>query len=358
MLAEFDPLDEKGGVEEYHDYLKTVGWGGYTRADGMGNNDVFPNTTALPKEHFVDTWVTDRSLHYLDRHTAETPDKPFFLWTSYPKPHSAFNPPRPFDAMYDPREMSAPTGSIGDIQERGLTFLYKNHKEFMWDKLSPEAMKNIRAHYYGLITLQDEQIGRLLDSLEEKGILDDTVIIYTADHGDMLGDFGLFFKSNFYNASARIPFMLSYPKRLASGTVSDTLAGLQDILPTLLSLTGVEFPFAYDGIDLSASPEREYFVGQCLMGREQTSMVCDREWKYIYHALGGISELYSMGDIKELKNLAAEKPELTEKYKRLLTDWCIEHGDVHLLDGDKLVKFENKDVPVMTQFKGYGRRFY
>jgi len=361
MIAEFDPMDRLGGVEEYHDYLKTVGWGGYTRGDGMGNNDVFPNTTPIPKEHFVDTWVTDRSLHHLDKHFETNPDKPFFLWTSYVKPHSAYSPPRPYDAMYDPRDMSAPTGSIKDIQDRGLTFMYKNYREFMWDKLSPEALKTIKAHYYALITLQDEQIGRIINNLEEKGVLDDTIIIYTADHGDMLGDFGLFFKSNFYNASARIPFMLSYPKKLPVGAVSNALSGLQDVLPTLITLSGIDFTYNFDGIDLTKAlcgEERRQLVGQCLMDEEQTYMLCDKEWKYIYHALNGVEELYDMKDIKELTNKAAAKPQLTAQYRQALTKWCIDNNDHMIIKDGELVKYENSDIPIMTMFKGYGRRKY
>jgi arylsulfatase A-like enzyme len=362
MLAKFDPMDEKGGVEEYHDYLKSTGWGGYTRAHGMGNNDVFPVTTVIPKEHFVDAWVADRSLYYVDQHLDKAPDTPFFMWASFPKPHSAFDPPRPYDELYDPRNMPVPSGSINDIQERGLAFFYKNHKENMWDKLSSEAMKNIKAHYYALITFQDEQIGRIIKRLEDPCLLDNTIIIYTTDHGDMLGDFGLYFKSNFYNASARIPFLLSYPKKLPVGVASDALAGLQDILPTLLSLCGIDYSYNFDGIDLtkaiSGEEERSQFVGQCLTGEEQQYMLCDKEYKYIYHAFGGIEELYCMNDIKELRNLAGVKHELCAKYKQALTKWCIDNGDDMIIKDGGLVKYEKVDLPIMTGAKGFGRRMY
>jgi arylsulfatase A-like enzyme len=360
MVAEFDPMDETGGVEDYHDYLKTVGWGGWTRGDGMGNNDVFPNTATIPKEHFVDTWAADRSIAHLDKHYHESPEKPFFMWTSFVKPHSAYSPPRPYDAMYDPRAMSAPTGSIDDIRKRGLTYMYKNHREFMWDKFSPEAMKNIKAHYYGLITLQDEQIGRIIDNLEAKGVLNDTVIIYTADHGDMLGDFGLYFKSNMYNASIRVPFMVSYPEKMPCGTVSAALCGLQDILPTLLSLCGIDYSYNFDGMDLTTAVNgggRKEYIGQCLTGSEQQYMLCDSSYKYIYHALNGIEELYTMDDIKELTNLAAEHPALTAKYKQSLTKWCVENGDETVINNGELVKY-NDDISILSGFKGFGRRKY
>ena len=160
-------------LEDYIDYLKTVGWEGYSRGSGLGNNDIFATASPLPKEHYVDGWVTDRSIFYLKKHLDERPEQPFFMFTSYPKPHSPYDPPRPYDIMYDPRDMPRPAGGIEDIRSRGLDLFYERHFAYDWCTLSDAAKQVIKAHYYGLISYQDEQIGRILTFLRSKGILDE-----------------------------------------------------------------------------------------------------------------------------------------------------------------------------------------
>jgi arylsulfatase len=310
ILSKYDPQNKQIGLEDYHDYLHTVGWGGYTRGHGLGNNDVYAAASPLPQEHYVDTWVANRAIDYMKRHIQSQPDTPFFMWASFPKPHSAFDPPQPYDRMYDPRSLPDPIGDLALLEARGVDELAERHYDYMWDLLSPEAQKVIKAHYYGLISHQDRQIGKLLDFLEQHGLREDTIVVYTADHGEMLGDFGLYFKSNFYNGSVRVPLMISYPRMLAGGKVSHELAGLQDLLPTMLSLAGSPLEREVDGRDLTPAllgdqPVREYYIGQCGDDPVQQYMVVSRQWKYIYHQQGGVEELYSqLEDPAELSNEA------------------------------------------------------
>lgn len=367
MLRQYDPEGKLEGVEDYHDYLKTVGWEGYTRGNGLGNNDIFAGVSPIPEEHFADTWVMKRSIHYMEKHLEENSDKPFFMFTSFPKPHSAYDPPRPYDAMYDPRDITEPLGDIEYIKGRGLGFLFNNYMKYGWYKLSPQAKKVIRAHYYGLIALQDKLVGILLDFLEEKGILDNTIIVYTTDHGDMLGDFGLYFKQNFYNGAARIPMIISYPEKIEGGKVSDELAGLQDLLPTLTSLAGSPLDKNVDGCDLTPvlngeGPVRDYFVGQCLDAPRQQYMVCSKEWKYIYHQEDGVEELYDLkNDPDELNNVAGagNVQDTQSHFRNYLINWCIENNDKSMIeDGDLAVSEQpqmRKDNPALEMF---GRRYY
>lgn len=368
MLAKFDPEDKQRGIEDYHDYLHTVGWGGYSRGDAIGNNDIFPSCTPIPEEHFVDTWVADRALYHMERHLSEQPDVPFFMWASFPKPHSPYNPPYPYNVMYDPRDIPEPVGSISDIIDREIDQSFMEHWDFMWDKLSTEAKKVIKAHYYGLISLQDKQIGRLLDFLEKKGLRENTIVVYTADHGDMMGDFGLYFKRVFYEGSVKIPLMISYPQRIKDGTASNELVGLQDLLPTLLTLCGEPLGRKTDGEDLTASvmegkPVREYYVAQCGDSPEQQYMVAGKEWKYIYHEYGGVEELFNLAkDPCELNNLAksdrTEILELLTEMRKYLTQWCIENGDSAMIEGGKLKKMEKKKLEPPERVDPFGRRYY
>lgn len=373
ILSKFDPEGKLSGLEDYHDYLHTVGWGGYERGHGMGNNDVYPAASPIPQEHYVDTWVADRSLDMMKHHLEQKSDKPFFMWTSFPKPHSAFDPPRPYDEMYDPRDMPAPTGNMGILKDRGLDQFVQNHYKYIWDKLSPASQKVIKAFYYGLISHQDHQVGKLLDFLDAQGLKENTIVVFTSDHGEMLGDFGMYFKKNFYNGSVRVPLMISWP-----GTIkpqkSDELVGLQDLLPTLLSLTGTPLEQEVDGKDLScqllggtneqSASIRDYYIAQCGDDPQQQYMVLDKTWKFIYNQRGSVEELYhQQEDVAELNNLADYNDPaiqtVKDQMKQYLIDWCRENGDEGMLDGDVLKVLEcvpNFEMP--TRDLPFGRRFY
>ncbi|RMD83266.1 MAG: hypothetical protein D6820_02545, partial [Lentisphaerae bacterium] len=183
ILKQFDPEGQLRGVEDYFDYLSDQGWFGYTRAHGIGNNDIHPAPSPLPSEHYVDAWVVQQAMTFLDEHRSTHPDKPFFLHVGFPKPHSPYDPPRPFDELYEPRLISTPHQAT-DNRPRS-PHCRVSAQRHGWQYLSPQAIQVARAHYFGCITFQDRQIGRLLAYLEREGFLDDTLIIYTADHGDM-----------------------------------------------------------------------------------------------------------------------------------------------------------------------------
>jgi choline-sulfatase len=365
ILQQYDPEGKLKGLEDYHDYLTEAGWGGYTRANGLGNNDVFAAPSLIPPEHQVDAWIAGRTVFHLEQHLSTKGERPFFMWTSFPKPHSAYDPPKPYDSFYDPRALSDPVGSIEDIRERGLELLYKDYLDFGWDKLSPEAKKTVKAYYYGLVTFQDSQIGRILAFLRKKNLLKNTLIVFTSDHGDMLGDFGLYFKRVFYEASVKVPMIMSWEGKLPQGKRLDVLCGLQDLLPTLINFTEQPLGQEVDGIDLFPTifeerTVRDYYVSQCNDDPEQQYMIVEGDYKYIYHQCGGIEELYDLvSDPGEKRNLAAENPERTERFRERLVLWCRGQGDKDMLDGAGLKKsppqgfLGKKPVP-----QPFGRRYY
>jgi arylsulfatase A-like enzyme len=347
----FDPTGQLTGMEEYLDYLQENGWGGYTRGHGLGNNDIFPAPSPIPEEHYVDTWVADRTIHYLKQHSEQFPGDPFFMWASFPKPHSAYDPPRPYDQLYHPHDMPSPIGDISMLNERGLDLLEAEYRKYGWDTLSPQAKKVIKAHYYGLVGLQDKLIGRMLDYLEQNGLSEDTIVVFTSDHGDMLGDFGLYFKKVFYNGSVKIPLIIRYPRAIRSGIVTDELAGLQDLLPTLLGLTGEPLDQQIDGVNLLPVLEqdqavRRYFVSQSNNeASAQRYMVADKRWKYMYHTLGGVQELYDLHeDPHECCNLAgstdAEIVERQDELRNYLLTWCVDNEDLSMLQEGGLLRVE------------------
>ncbi len=366
ILSLFDPHGEKSGIEDYFDYLTQVGWHGFTRAHGIGNNDVRPAPAPMPAEHYVDHWIADCTIRQIDHHLDERAGQPFFMWMSSPKPHSPYDPPRPYDAMYDPRDMPPPVGSPDDLHLRQPTMDSIRYTHGL-TTMSPQAWQVARASYYGNITFLDAMIGRVLDHLEARGILNSTVILFTADHGDLIGDFGTAFKSNHHNASVRVPFLAMGPG-IAKGRISDALVGLQDILPTFAGLAGAEIPQPVHGLDLlphladPAKPVRDCYYAQTGMPPMQSTMVTDGAWKYIFNEANGTEELYNQHDDPyELVNCAADpafadqKAALRQRLEQLARDL----GDLQVFDGDKLAATpHDRSSHANKPVTGMGWRWY
>jgi arylsulfatase A-like enzyme len=165
----------------------------------------------------------------------------------------------------------------------------------------------------------------------------------------MLGDFGIFFKSNFLNGSVRIPMMISAPGRIPEGEVRPHLVSLVDCLPTLTSLCDCPLPEAVHGDDLTpilqdgSARGRELLLAQCRPSPDQAYMVTDGRWKYIYTEAHATEELYDQeNDIEELENLAGRDDPETEgikaRMKQAIIDFCRETGDDAMLDGDGLAR--------------------
>jgi arylsulfatase A-like enzyme len=202
------------------------------------------------------------------------------------------------------------------------------------------AARGVR--FSGSITFLDGQIGRVMAEVERQGLLDNTLVLFTADHGDLMGDFGAFFKGNHLNGSVRIPFLAAGPG-VAHGAVSNALVGLQDILPTCAAAAGATIGQPVQGADLSGvlasgrgTPRRVYYA-QTGDNPKQSCMVCDGSWKYIYTQWGAIEELYDQqNDPAELRNRAGDPAcvaELAEGRRRLRA--CAEElGDTAILSGD------------------------
>jgi arylsulfatase A-like enzyme len=365
IIKKYDPRGTKRGVEDYFDYLEEVGWRGYSRAHGVGNNDVHPAINPLPEEHHVDSWVATRAIDYLEQHVDSNPDQPFFLNVGFPKPHSPFDPPYRHAAAYDPRSVQIPAQSRDELPRTPTARM--SAIEHGQDLLSPETLQVIRAYYYGLISFQDEQAARILAALERLSLDEDTIVVFTADHGEMLGDFRFFFKSCMYEGAAHIPLIV----RMPGGRIgtSDALVGLQDIMPTLCSAAGIEPPGPVDGRSLlpylaagsgshtqavsgeasgetsgagaarSVRPDRELLVSYSLDSPNQTAMITDGRYKYIYNERGGVEELYDLGEDPREEHNRINDAACTTRASELrqeLIAWARENTDEQLLDGDDL----------------------
>lgn len=364
ILALFDPKGEQRGLEAYHDWLADGPWAGYDRAHAVGNNDVHPAPSPMPAEFHESSWAVDRTLRWLEEREkkdgGEEGSKPFLIWTSLARPHCPFDPPRPYDTLYDPREMPPPAPDweteSGFFEGRDAE-LRGRATEYAWDKLSKEAIQVIRSHYAGLVTFQDECIGRLLDHLENAGLKEDTVVLFTADHGEMLGDMHAFHKACLYEPSVKVPLLLRVPGQSHQGETVPHLVGLHDVFPTLCSLADLPVPEGLDGTDLApvaqdpAAAGRESIVAYCQDDPRQKIMIRRGSWKYIYCQEGPTEELYDLQSPEgELRNRASDPDQQERKHalREEIVAWCRANDDPGMLDGDDLATAPPLDLEALA----------
>lgn len=353
------------GGDDYHRWLAGTPYAGQERMHGLGNNMVQARRSVVPESHHVTTWTVSQSLDYLDR---RDPTRPFFLFTSFTKPHSPYDPPAPYDVLYHPDDVPNPPAMDADALPpslRGLPATYG------WDRLSPAEIRRIRAHYMGEITHIDAQVGRLLGGLARRGLLENTLVVFASDHGDMMGDRGLFFKTTFYEGSAHVPYIVSPPRTWgdrAVGRVVDVPVGLADLLPTLLEAAGVEDVRPRDGRSLLrfARGERPFDarILHSVYGQDPNlvrHMLTDGTSKYTWHRWGGYEELYAIEeDPEERHNRAADRScraEL-EAWRARLVEVLRAEGATYCLEGDSLAAHE-APFPAEAELRAadrFGRR--
>ena len=163
-------------------------------------------------------------------------DKPFLLWVSFTHPHSPFITTRHYWDLYDHDAVDMPeVPAIGvermDVMSR---WLYHAHGGDLHD-VTDEHVRNARHAYYGMCSYIDDKVGRLLDTLADLGLEDDTVVVFTADHGEMLGERGQWFKQSFHEWSVRVPLIVRIPGLQSSPRVAE-LVSLVDLLPTFMDV--------------------------------------------------------------------------------------------------------------------------
>ena len=297
-------------VDDYlHDLQRERGPDADIGLDGIDCNSWVAKPYTMPEHLHPTNWTTQKSIDFLRRCD---PTRPFFLWTSYVAPHPPFTPPACYYDHYARKEMRPP--SVGDwAADCGRAYPDVDAFEGC---LRPAAVSSMQAGYYGLITHLDHQIGRLLRALKDEGVLNRTIILFTSDHGEMLGDHHMFRKSQPFNGSVHIPFLICDPGRLLPvrhGSECDSLAELRDVMPTLLAAAGVAVPEQTEGLDLLGelreNREREYLHGEHLAQDRPCSAqyIVTRNRKYIWYSDCGRELLFDLAaDPGELCNISDE----------------------------------------------------
>ncbi len=197
--------------------------------------------STIPEELHYNTVIADRTIEYLRAHNGQDP---FFIWCSFPDPHHPWSPPAPWCDRYDPDEVTfTPDRREGELDD--LPSYMRKRAWFGEDE--DRAFREVHALEYGMISMVDHNIGRVLAALEEGGLMENTVIAFFSDHGDLMGDHRLDRKGPFlFRGLMQVPTIVRLPAP-AEGRVSDALFSTVDLCPTLLDLAGVEQPAGSQG---------------------------------------------------------------------------------------------------------------
>ncbi len=280
-------------------------------ATGIGWNDYESGVYVLPEELHPTRWTGDVACNFLEHYDRE---EPFFLKVSFARPHSPYDPPKRWMDFYADKDI--PEARVGDWAER-YEKRSGNVSHIWHGDLGKAQVRKSRQGYYGNISFIDEQIGRMLALLEQRGELDDTLIIFTADHGDMVGDHHMWRKTYAYEGSARIPMLVRWPAAIeaARGVTLPQPVELRDVLPTCLDAAGQQLDYHFDGASMlepirgNTGGWREYIDLEhdvCYGKENHWNALTDGRIKYIYHAFDGAEQLFDLdkdpGEEQDLAN--------------------------------------------------------
>ena len=338
------PHDLREGADDYMEWLKReVGPDAHEFGHGLDPNGWTARPWHLDERLHPVVWTVNTTLEQIKK---RDPTRPFFVWCSFVRPHSPYDPPKSFWDMFIHREL--PEIPVGDWAQKyeapnpGLPITA------WYGRLMPEQNQRMRAAYMAMISFIDFQIGRLLTSLQrDLGVLNDTLIIFTSDHGDMMGDHHLHRKTYAYEGSARIPFLVRCPKGwdLPTG-VFKHVVGLQDVMPTILEATGIEAVEGVTGGSGFAAKRgeqwREFIHGEhspCYSNQEAMHYLTDGREKYIWLPASGAELFFDLvADRQEHRNLANDPAyhDRVEMWRNRLIEPLAKRGDA-FSDGESLL---------------------
>jgi len=247
---------EEKGCDNWRDYFRSP----------TGTNDSQFRTWDIPEEYHYDAWIADRA-NALMADYAESGEN-FILWASFFDPHPQYLVPTPWDTMYDPEKLTVPEITPEEHAKNPPHFrmTQEEHPDFSaWKEPDGNAMHGFHSHlhdrdelakniaiYYAMISLMDKYIGQILDKLEELGLADNTLVVFTTDHGHFYGQHGLIAKGAFhYEDMVKIPMVARFPGRIPAGERSPALQTLVDYAPTFLTVAGIDVPRTMTGLDQS-----------------------------------------------------------------------------------------------------------
>jgi len=342
------------------DYLKFLRSKGYSHVyDPMGQRGemyYMPQLAQMPAEYHATHWVGDRSIAFV-REQAQS-EQPWLLMSSYIHPHPPFSPPTPWNKLY--RAPLMPLPKMPQQYEAFWTYMNRvqNRYKYRDNGFDYNMLRCMKAFYYACISFIDYQVGRILQALEETDQLDNTLILYTSDHGEFLGDYGCFGKRSMLNSACNIPMLARFPQRFAQGAVCGTPTSLVDIMPTMLAAADVpQADLALDGADLAevAQEGADGLLGQRTVYSQYQHrdvgvyMALNRRWKYFYSAPDRREWLIDREqDPNELRSQAGLvfRHSAVSEMRDTLWSFYRSQGFEEPIDGDAWRTYPQPSVPV------------
>jgi len=306
-----------GGWKDYHDYLRNVGLGDLLNERPIpGNHNDLPSAgrgehrySLLPEEHHMASFFAQKAKQYI--RSQHEKNQSFSMVLSFYGPHLPVAPPKPWDKKYSLDQCPLPPNHRDSLE--GKPIEQKNNLVcYMAPNWEETQFRDYIRRYYGYCAYIDHQIGRVLDSLTEYGLDNNTIVIFTSDHGDMIAAHGFIYKMDTccYQELANVPFIIRVPGVTKPGTVSKSLVEGVDILPTLIDLLGLPEVSGVQGKSFRkvlASPEIPIRDRVFIHWNGPSFINYDGRWKYALHPRSETDELYNLKeDPGEMKNLAAD----------------------------------------------------
>ncbi|MCZ8513718.1 sulfatase-like hydrolase/transferase [Paenibacillus filicis] len=340
--------NENKGLDDYEQWLAEQGYPGQAFGHGLANNEYAVTPWHLPDRLHPTEWIgleTCKAIKNRDW------TRPLFLWSSFTAPHPPLAPLLNDLYLYDRDSMPKPVK--GDWVGNHPLFHQYNLAQWFGDQTTEKQTDLAYRAFYALITQVDRQINRIIGTLREEGMLDNTWFIFASDHGDCMGDHQLWSKSNFLRGACNIPLIITPPPRgnldravaenWVPGITSHSVVGLQDIMPTCLEIAGVAAPNGLDGKSLlpllkePSAKVRDAILGEFGPIGKRSFMLSDGCWKYIWYEEDDAQLLFHVADDPdEISDLSTKLPAKAQVWRKKLADKLQGRINDRAIDGDIL----------------------
>ena len=348
---EMQEENQPKGSDDFMRFVAASGFEHVQEPHGVrGEMYYVPQVSMMPAEKHSTHWIGDRTVAFVEEQ-AEA-DKPWMLFSSFIHPHPPFSPPTPWHKLY--RAGMMPLPKVPQDAESLHTYINRNQNRYKYrdQGIDNNLMRNIKAHYYACISFIDYQVGRVLDALERTGQLDNTLILFTSDHGEHLGDYNCFGKRSMHDSCARVPMIVRQPGRFEAGKVCDAPVSLVDVAPTILhGALGVTDDMQTDGEDLASVAEgscrRDGVYSQFNREGQAIYTTITPEWKYAYSAGDDREYLFDrVCDPLETRNRAGLvfTREPLEAMRKQTMDFLKSGGETVGIEDGNWRKYPNRDV--------------
>jgi arylsulfatase len=327
-----------GGRDDYELFLADAGFAGQELTHAMGNNEYCTRPWHLPEYCHSTHWTVRQMCRAIQR---RDPTRPALWYCSFVAPHPPVTPPRDYLDIY--RDLGVDETFVGEWAEdfEGLPYALKLHVDNI-SPVDPAETRLARMGFYAQCTYIDHQMRLLVGTLREEGLLDDTIVLFTGDHGDMLGNHNLWAKPTMHEWSSRVPMILvptaSYD-RTGHHQVDDRLVALRDVMPTLLDLCGIPIPETVEGYSLLTDQRRDHLYCEHWEDDRAMRMIRTDRYKLIWYPVGNRFQLFDMAaDPQETHDLAEDPAhtQVREQLAELLTGHLY-GSDLRWLAGGRLV---------------------